>query len=152
MLPLIKNEVTQKKKWITSEDFIDGAAVAQSVPGAIVINIATFIGNKISGKRGAIAAVLGAALPSLITIMVVARFFLQFRELTIVQHFFKGAAPAIVSLIASAIIGIGKESLRDYRPIIITIGLLFLIVYLHIHPILAIVIAGISRLFFKGKQ
>ena len=93
MLPLIKNEVIEKKRWITSEDFIDGIAVAQSVPGAIAINTATFIGNKVCGDLGSIMAVLGAVLPSLIAIIVVAAFFSQFGELTIVQNFFQGGKP-----------------------------------------------------------
>ena len=151
MLPLIKNEVVDKKKWLTLEDFIDGIAVAQSVPGAIAINTATFIGNKIGGIPGAIVAASGAMLPSLITIMVVAMFFLQFRELTTIQTFFKGANPAIVALITSAVIDIGRAGLKKYREVIIAIGLLFLLIYFNIHPVLAIVIAAALGLFFKGK-
>ncbi len=149
MLPLIKNEVIEKKKWITSSDFIDGIAVSQSVPGAIALNTATFVGNKISGNLGAIVAVIGAALPSFISIVVVSIFFLRFRELGMVQNFFKGATPAIVALLVGAIIDIGKDALKGYKEIIIAAGLLLLLLCLHMHPILAIVIAAISGLFVR---
>ena len=152
MLPLIKNEVVEKKKWVTSSDFIDGIAVAQSVPGAIALNIASFVGNKISGNLGAIVAVIGAALPSFISIVVISIFFLRFRELGIVQNFFKGAIPAIVALLVSAIIDIGKDALKGYKEIIIAIGLLPLLLCLHMHPILAIVIAAFLGLFTRRQR
>lgn len=152
MLPLIKNEVVEKKKWITSSDFIDGIAVSQSVPGAIAINTATFVGNKISGNLGAIVAAIGAALPSFISIVVVSIFFLRFRELGMVQNFFKGATPAIVALLVGAIIDIGKDALKGYKEIIIAVGLLLLLLCLHMHPVLAIVIAAISSLFVRRQR
>ncbi|MDD5039201.1 MAG: chromate transporter, partial [Dehalococcoidales bacterium] len=152
MLPLIRNEVVEKKKWISSEDFINGIAVAQSVPGAIAINIANFTGNKVCGDLGSIVAVLGAMLPSLITIIVVAAFFSQFRELTVVQNFFKGASPAIVALMVSAVISLGKYALKKWSDVFITLGLLFLLLYFEMHPIIAIIIAAVSGLFLGRKR
>lgn len=152
MLPLIKHEVVEKKKWITLEDFINGIAVSQSVPGAIAVNTATFVGNKVSGIRGAIVAALGAILPSFIVITLISIFFLRFRELATVQNFFKGATPAIVALLASAVISIARDALKKFTEIIIAAGLLFLLIYFHMHPILAIVIAVISGLLLRRRQ
>jgi len=152
MLPLIKNEVVEKRKWITSEDFIDGIAVSQSLPGPIAVNTATFVGHKLCGKFGAIVAVTGAILPSTISILVIAMFFSRFRELTVVQNFFKGANPAIIALIVSAVIDIGKSALKRYREFVITLILLFLLIYLRIHPILAIVISAILGIVFGVKR
>ncbi len=151
MLPLIRNEVIQKRNWITMEEFIDGISIAQSAPGAIAVNTATFIGNKVAGKKGAIIAVLGTILPSYISIMVIATFFLEFREMTVVQNFFKGATPAVLALIISAIIDIGKQSLKKYYNVIISVGLLFLLLYFQLHPILIIIIAGTLGLFIKEQ-
>ena len=152
MLPLIKNEVVEKKKWIGSEDFIDGIGVSQSIPGPIAINIATFIGYRICGTLGSIVAIAGAILPSFVTITLVAMFFLGFRELTVVQNFFKGANPAIVALIISAVIDIGRDALKRYREVIIASIVLFLLLYFKIHPILAIVISVILGLFLEEKK
>lgn len=142
MLPLIKNEVVEKKGWITSEDFIDGIAVSQSLPGPIAINIATYVGHKLCGRLGSLMALAGAILPSFISILIIAMFFLRFREFRLVQNFFKGANPAIVALIVSAVIDIGKSALKKYREFIITIVLFFLLVYFRIHPILAILLSA----------
>lgn len=149
MLPLIKNEVVEKKKWITSEDFIDGIAVSQSLPGPIAVNTATFVGHKISGRLGSIVAVTGAILPSLTVIVVVAMFFLQFKDLKLVQNFFKGANPAIAALIVSSVLDIGKSALKNKRDIIISVGLLLLLIYLKIHPILAILISATLGILLK---
>jgi chromate transporter len=152
MLPLIRHEVVEKKKWITLEDFINGIAVSQSVPGAIAINTATFVGNKVSGVPGALVAALGATLPSFVAITLVSMFFLSFRQLTMVQNFFKGATPAIVALLASALISIARDALKEVKEIIFAALLLFLLIYFNLNPIFAIVIAALFGLFLRRRQ
>jgi len=149
MLPLIKNEVVEKKRWISSDDFIDGIAVSQSLPGAIAVNTATFVGHKISGRLGSLVATAGAVLPSVITIIIVAMFFLQFKDLKVVQSFFRGANPAIAALILSSVLDLGKSALKNRQDIIISIGLLLLLIYFDIHPILAIIISAILGIILK---
>lgn len=149
MLPLIKSEVVEKKRWISSEDFIDGIAVSQSLPGAIAVNTATYIGYKICGTLGSVVATIAAILPSLITIIVVAMFFLRFKDLKVVQSFFRGANPAIVALIFSSVLDIGRSALKNYQDITISIGLLLLLIYLKIHPILAILISALLGVTLK---
>ncbi|HHV80065.1 MAG TPA: chromate transporter [bacterium] len=149
MLPLIKNEVVEKKRWISSDDFIDGIAVSQSLPGAIAVNTATFVGHKICGKLGSLVATAGAVLPSVITIIIVAMFFLQFKDLKVVQSFFRGANPAIAALILSSVLDLGKSALKNRQDIIISIGLLLLLIYFDIHPILAIIISAILGIILK---
>jgi len=149
MLPLIKNEVVEKKRWISSDDFIDGIAVSQSLPGAIAVNTATFVGHKICGKLGSLVATAGAVLPSVITIIIVAMFFLQFKDLKVVQSFFRGANPAIAALILSSVLDLGKSALKNSQDIIISIGLLLLLIYFDIHPILAIIISAILGIILK---
>lgn len=148
MLPLVKNEVVEKKKWITAEAFVEGVAVAESIPGGLAVNTATYVGNKVCGNMGSVVAVMGAVLPSFLTRLAVAIFFLHFRELSIVQNFFKGAKPAIAALLVSAVIDLGKDALKKYREIIVTAGLLFLLLFFDMHPVLAIVIAAVLGLFF----
>jgi len=152
MLPLIKNEIAIKKKWIDSEDFINGIAVSQSIPGSIAINIAAYVGNRVAGLLGTIAAVLGAILPSFVVIVLVAVFFLRFRELSLVQNFFKGATPAIAALLVSAVVDLGKTALKGYRAIIISAGLLFLLLYFHLHPIFALLIAVSLGFLFERRR
>jgi chromate transporter len=142
MLPLIRNEIVRNRKWVTSEDFINGISVSQSIPGSIAINTATFVGYKVAGLPGAISAALGAILPSFTAILLVAIFFLRFRELSAVQNFMRGATPAIVALLVAAVIDVGKSALKGFTAIIIAAGLLFLLLYFHLHPAFALLISA----------
>lgn len=152
MLPLIKCEVVDKRRWLTSEAFLDGIAVSQSIPGALAVNSATFVGNRVAGTAGAIVAALGAVLPSYVVLILVSAFFLSFRELAPVQNFFKGAVPAVAALLISAVLDMGKEALKNYLDIIIAVGLFILLVFLHLHPIAVILLAGIFGLFRRERK
>src|SRR5574344_458682 len=85
MVPLIQNEVVDRKKWISKEDFIDLLAIAQSAPGVFAVNIAIFIGYKLRKKKGAVVMTLGTVLPSFLIILAIAIFFQQFKEFEIVE-------------------------------------------------------------------
>ena len=80
MVPLIQDEIVDKRKWIDKEDFIDLLALTQSVPGIFAVNIAIFIGYKLRKFRGALAMALGTILPSFFIILAIALFFQQFKK------------------------------------------------------------------------
>lgn len=151
MLPLIRREVVEKRRWIGPDDFIDGLAISQSIPGAVALNMAAFVGNRVSGTRGAAVAAVGTALPSFLSIVVISIFFLRFREIGAVQSFFQGAAAAIVALLVSAIVDIGRDALRGYKEIGIATGLVLLLLFLRIHPVLAIAISATLGLFVRRQ-
>jgi chromate transporter len=102
MIPLIEREIVRKKRWIAAADIADVFAVAQSVPGAIAINSATFVGYKVAGRKGALAATFGVVLPSLLVITAIAAFFGRFQENPHVRNAFLGIRACIVGLIAMA--------------------------------------------------
>ncbi|HOQ67957.1 MAG TPA: chromate transporter [Candidatus Atribacteria bacterium] len=143
MLPLIKREIVEKKKVLTDEEFIEGLSVAQSLPGAVAINTACFVGRKVRGIAGMLVSVLGASLPSFLIILLITSFFLQYRQLEVVQNFFRGATPAIVALIAGAVVDIGKSALNDWEDLIIAFFLFFLLFFLELHPLWIVLIGGI---------
>lgn len=101
MIPLIQDEVLAHG-WLTQEQLIDFIAVAESTPGPFAINIATFVGTKTYGVLGALATTTGVVLPSFIIILVVARFFLTFRENRYVQAALSGLRPTVVGLVIAA--------------------------------------------------
>ena len=72
MIPLIQKEIAEKRKWVTDEDILDIIAIAESTPGPIAINSATFIGYKTCGVLGSFFATLGVVLPSFVIIMIIA--------------------------------------------------------------------------------
>ena len=95
MIPLIEEEVVNKKHWVTKEEMLDLIAIAQSCPGVFAINIATFIGYKLRKTRGAICTTLGTALPSFLIILAIAMFFSQFKDNKVVAAMFRGIRPAV---------------------------------------------------------
>lgn len=142
MLPLIKREIVEKRGMLTEEEFIEGLSIAQSLPGVMAVNTACFVGRKVDGILGSVAAIAGAVLPSFLIIMVVASFFLQYRHLEVVQSFFRGATPAIVALIAGGVVDIGKSALDDWGDLIIAFILLLIALILKLHPLWIVLIGG----------
>ena len=102
MIPLIERELVEKYGWIKKEKFLDTISVTQTVPGAIAINLAIFLGYELLGFMGAVFAAIGVALPSFIIILIIAVFFEQFSSNLIIQKAFMGIRPAVVALIAYA--------------------------------------------------
>ncbi len=108
MIPLIRREVIDNRKWIAETDFLDLLTVAQSAPGPISLNTSVFVGYKMRGYAGAAASIAGVVLPSFAIILVVAIFFADIRDNAVVDAAFKAMRPAVVALIISPIAGLTK--------------------------------------------
>ena len=102
MIALLENEFVEKKKWIEKDEFLDVAAIAESTPGPIAINAATYIGYKNAGMIGSMIATLGICIPSFIIIYTISLFFDAFLSLTLVAYAFKGIQICVVYLILTA--------------------------------------------------
>ena len=107
MLPLIQAEVASHG-WMEQEALVNFIAVSESTPGPFAINISTYIGTTLAGIPGAVCATLGVVLPSFIIILIVAHFYEKFKESKIVKGCMSGLRPAVIGLIASAILSVGK--------------------------------------------
>lgn len=150
MVPLIEEEVVNKKKWLIQEDFIDLLAVSQSVPGVFAVNISIFIGYKLKKFPGALALALGAILPSFIIILGIALFFQRFKEYEAVENIFKGIRPAVVALIAAPTFTLAKSAKINKYNVWIPIISALLIWLMGVSPVYIIAIAGIGG-FIYGK-
>ena len=102
MIALLENEFVAKKNWLEKDEFLDVAAIAESTPGPIAINAATYIGYKRAGIVGSIIATLGICIPSFLIIYTISLFFDAFLSLTFVAYAFKGIQICVVYLILSA--------------------------------------------------
>ena len=102
MIALLENEFVAKKKWIEKDEFLDMAAIAESTPGPIAINAATYIGFKKAGIIGSMIATLGICIPSFVIIYAISLFFDAFLSLTLVAYAFKGIQICVVYLILSS--------------------------------------------------
>ena len=142
MIPLIEQVVVEKKRWLKHEDMIDILAVSQALPGAVAINSATFIGQKVAGGKGAFVATLGVILPSVIIITFIASFFLRMESNLIVSAAFAGVRPAVVALIAVAAYKVFKKSVKDKADAIVVVVTALLAAFSDVHVILLIIIGA----------
>lgn len=122
MIPLIESTCVERKGWITHDEMMNVTVVAESTPGPIAINAATFVGYRRAGLPGAIAATLGVVLPSFLIIIPVALFFDNFLELTLVANAFKGVKIAVGLLILDAGIGMLRKMSKKTFPRLIMLG------------------------------
>lgn len=109
MIPLIQHEMVEKKKWLTSEEMVDIIAIAESTPGVLAVNTATFVGYKIKKFWGGFFATLGVILPSLIIIIAISLFFEDFLKNQYVIYAFKGIRACVAALILHAALRIAKH-------------------------------------------
>ena len=109
MIPLIQREVAEHHHWLTEQDILDIVAIAESTPGPIAINTSVFVGYKMRGLKGAVAALLGSVLPSFVIILAIALLFADIRHNPVVDAAFKGMRPAVVALIVVPVISLARE-------------------------------------------
>ena len=153
MLPIIQEEIVNKRNWATDEEILDYYAIGQSTPGIIAVNTATFIGYNQKGIIGGIVATLGIVSPSIILITIIATFFTNFQDYVLVQHAFGGIRVVVAALIFSTVLKMYKDSVKDWVGILLFIASFLLLAFLDITPIIVIItsaIIGIIR--FKSIE
>lgn len=144
MIPLIEKEVVDKHKWLDREQMLDLIAISQTCPGVFAINISTFVGYKLRKKAGAVAAALGAALPSFLIILAIAMFFRQFQDVPWVESCFKGIRPAVVALIAVPTFNLAKAAKINLYTCWIPVAGALCIWLFGINPIFVILAAALG--------
>lgn len=145
MLPLIQEEV-MANGWLAEKEIINFIAVSESTPGPFAINISTYIGSEMAGILGAICATLGVILPSLIIIILVAKFFEKFKTNKIVKGCMTGLKPAVIGLIGASVLSIGKtvfvENGFSIASLILFLSMCIL-AFKKVHPIIIILISAL---------
>lgn len=121
-MPLIQNEVVDGHHWITMHEFVDIFTISQMTPGPIGINAATFVGAKIAGIMGAIAATAGFVFPSVIIMLLMAYLYFKYGDVGIIRGVLNGLRPAVVALIASAGVGIMTLAFWDKADLTISLA------------------------------
>lgn len=144
MIPLIENDVVERNGWLKKDEFLDLLAVAQSAPGVFAVNMAVFVGYKLCGKRGALAASFGCVLPSVVIILLIALFFRRFRHIEVVNNIFMGLRPVVVALIAVPVFNVAKSAKLGWSTVWIPVVAAFLIVALGVSPIYVIIATGVA--------
>ena len=152
MIPLIEQEVVNNKKWLNKDEFMDILVVAQSLPGAMAINASIFLGYRIAGILGAISALIAVILPSFIIIILIAAFFMQFRNNYYVNAAFMGITAAVPMLVLVGAISLAKGIPKNLRSLITILISLIALIFFHINPVVVIIVSGVyGAIFLRGK-
>lgn len=118
MIALLEEEFIQRRKWLDKDEFLDMTAIAESTPGPVAINSATYLGYKLAKVPGAATATVAVCLPSFLIIYAISLFFEQFTQLTVIANAFKGIQVCVIYLIFSA----GVRMLKSLDKSLFAIG------------------------------
>jgi len=113
MIPMIQKEAVEKRKWVSDDDILEIIAIAESTPGPIAINAATFIGYRVGGFFGALCATFGVVLPSFAIILAIAGVLREFAHIKPVKYAFMGIRAGVLALIIKALITMYKKCPRN---------------------------------------
>ncbi|MDR2515395.1 MAG: chromate transporter [Christensenellaceae bacterium] len=158
MIALMDNECVEKKKWLTHDEFMDMTAIAESTPGPIAINGATYIGYQQVGIPGAVLSTLGMVFPSFVILYVISLFFDNLLEIAVVAHAFQGIKIAVGILIFNAAIKMLKKMHKKAFPITIMVcafaaSLVIHFAGWHISSLYLILLSGVAGyIFFMVQQ
>lgn len=154
-MPLIQGQVVTTHGWLSMAEFTDLITISQMTPGPIAVNSATFVGLKIAGVPGAVVATLGCILPSCIIVTILAKLYLKYRKLDMLQGILHSLRPAVVAMIASsgvlilitAFWGNEQTTLLDTKWVMVGIFMfaLLLLRKTKINPISVMILSGFIK-------
>ncbi len=139
MIPLIQREAVDNRKWVTEEDILDIVAIAESTPGPIAINSATFVGYRAAGVLGSAAATFGVVLPSFVIILALSFVLQQFREVQAVQYAFRGIQAGVLALLFKALYTMYKKAPKGWAAYVVMGGSFLATALLKINVIFVII-------------
>ena len=155
MIPLIQRETVEKHGWISDDDILEVVAIAESTPGPIAINAATFIGYRVAGFLGALCATLGVVLPSFVMILAISGVLRQFQHIKAVQYAFVGIRAGVLALIVKAFWGMLKKAEKSAVSYAIMLCVFAAVVFWDASVVLLLLLCallGLGITAWKGRK
>ncbi len=149
MLPLLQDELVKKRRFLEDEELLDLYSVGQCTPGIIAVNVATFIGYKRCGIKGAVAATAGMVMPSLLIITLLAAVLEKYMHNRYVSYAFAGIRICVAALIADIVYGLWKKSVTGYGAAAIFAGALLLLGIFNLSAVWIVILAAMFALGLK---
>ncbi len=146
MIPLIQKEAVENKKWVSDEDILDIVAIAESTPGPIAINSATFVGYKTAGVKGSFFATLGVVLPSFIIISLIAFLLKEFAHIPLVKFAFFGIRAGVLALVTKSLFTMYKKAPKGYIASVISVLALACVAFFHVNALVVIILSALVGL------
>ncbi len=149
MIPLIQKEAVENHKWVTDEDILNVVAIAESTPGPIAINAATFVGYHVAGFAGSLVATLGVVLPSFVIILAISGILQRFGQLEAVVYAFQGIRVGVVVLLLKALWKMFRANKKGWAAYVL-MGLSFVLTAVcKVNSFLVIALCGVLGLVFS---
>lgn len=152
MILMIQQEVSEKRNWVTKEEFLNYLSLAQSSPGPMAVNTAILIGYKQKRFTGGLIGFFGSVLPSFIILLTIAIFFREIYEMPETKSVFKGIRPAVVALILYPVFAFAKNVTRKEYPLFVAVAVA---IYFSISPvyfICAAIVFGLCYTIYLDKK
>ena len=147
MLPILTREVVERRGWIGEDEVLDLYAIGQCLPGIIAVNTALFIGRKLKGMLGGVAAMLGVVTPSVIVITAVAMVLSKFIDIPFVQHMFAGIRVTVAALILGTVIKLFSRSVKNALHITVCVVVFALMTFVKLSPVYIVIAAALLGVF-----
>lgn len=146
MIPLIQHEAVEKKGWVTDDDILEIIAIAESTPGPIAINAATFVGYRTAGFWGAACATFGVVLPSFVIILLISFVLRQFQDVVVVQYAFNGIRVGVLALLLKALWNMYKKSPKGWAAYVVMAAAFVLTAILKLNVFIVIIFCAVFGL------
>ena len=155
MLPMLKRELCEKRRWVTEDEILDYYAVGQCTPGVIAVNAATFIGHKKKGFLGAVASTLGVIFPSIVIILLLATLLKEAGENEYVRHAFRGVSVAVCGLVTVTVHGLINKSVKGFTHMAVLLFSFLSVALFGFSPVYTLIGAalfGMIAFYLKTKR
>lgn len=149
ILPLLQSELVEKRGWIDSDGLCEYYALGQSVPGIIAANISIFVGYKLKGQAGALAAVLGIVAPAFLAIILIASMLEEIVHLSFIQSIFWGVGIGVIMLLFLATKEMWSKSIVDRFTCVMFFAAFILSAGFHVSPAIIIILAIITGVIYR---
>ena len=146
MIPILEREIVDKQGWASSEELMDYYAVGQCTPGVIAVNTATFIGYRVAGPAGGVAATLGVVFPSVVIICLIAGILTNFANIPAVKSAFTAIRVCVCVLIFNAVVKLWKGAVKDKAGLVLFLIVFVLSLFFDISPVIFVLFCALAGL------
>lgn len=149
MIPLMEREIVDRHGWLSGQEFLDHVALSQAMPGVFAVNMASMIGYRLRGVRGAVVSIVGNVVVPIAAILLIAVFLRAFREVPAVERVFMGLRPAVVALIAAPVFKMAGSAKVTWSNCWIPVVSALLIWLLGVSPAIVVLVAALGGFLYS---
>ena len=152
MIPIMEQEIVDRRKWLIRDDFLDCLSISQAMPGVFAVNMATCIGRRLGGVKGVVCAIAGNVMMPIVLILILAVAFRHFRDNEVVEHIFMGLRPAVVALIAAPVFRLAQSAKVSWRNCWIPISSALIVWLIGVSPVWIILAAIAGGVLYEVRD